>query len=250
MPEEGASFRRYPGATLDECIRLVELVVSKMGMGTHTAEDLASALGMSAAGGATKRKIAAMAAFGLLDRGAGQYSISGLTRSLLRPMPGERPTLLRKAFENVPLYRDVLQAFAEQGRLPDQDALAATLVRKYGIANASGDYAAKVLLESAAVAGIIDSERRFESALRSQSPDESRQTQQTIADLAGQASIEPTTRLGTTSISLQKPFAELTVAANLSARDLARIGKWLDQAAKPWLSFQVEEDDLGGEDDA
>lgn len=146
--------RSYPGVDLQASIENLTQIVQELGMGANSRLGLSKALGSEGITGSTARKIASMGAFGMLDKVGGAYQVSALGKKILRPLPGEEQVLLAQAFEHVTLYREILDAFASDGRLPK--SLGTILERNHGIVPPNGDAAAKTLLESGQRAGIID----------------------------------------------------------------------------------------------
>jgi len=251
MADETKAYRRYPGASLEDSIDAIELVIKNLGLGTHTIDELANALSLSPNGGATKRKIAAMAAFSLLHRNSRGYEVTKLARTIVRPLPDELPGLLKQSFEGVPLYQEVLAEYKETSRFPAH--LGRVFERKFGISDGNGELAAKIFLESAKYAGIASEDGYIldvveEKALAA-SPIHNQATIQEVADVFRLKSEEVShLKPATLTITLAAPASELHVPAKLSARDVAKITKWLEAAVKPWLGLQIE--DLDEEADA
>lgn len=248
MAEEKA-FRRYPGANLRECVQMLDQVVGRIGTGVHDADVIAEALKMSPAGGATKRRIAAMATFGLFNRTNKGYEVTKLAKSILRPLPGELPELLQEAFSSVPLYKEVEETYKDEGRLPD--ALPIIFERRFGISSGNGEYAARVFVDSARFAGVIDEAGRYVTSA-GQVEDEDPQVQapnQPINAPITMVELASRERQPDLTIELAQPHARLSVGRDLNAIDVRRIMKWLDKAVKPWLEFQSPEE-LDGEAEA
>lgn len=227
---------------------MLEQIVGRLGGGGHPMESIAHAIGMSPSGGATRRKIGAMTAFGLLTKTPTGYAVTKLAKSILRPLPGELPQLLQESIQEVPLYRDLLDTYRPDGKVPL--ALPIVLERKFGISSGNGEYAAKVFIESARFAALIDEEGNFvgnEGAPVVEAPEprapEARATL-TLSDLANQPVKEELT------IVLGNPPSRLSILSGLSTPEVKRIINWIDFAVKPWLQFQATDTELDGEANA
>jgi hypothetical protein len=229
-------------------------ITQRIGVGTHTAEQLAYALEMSPLGGATKRKIGALGAFGFIDRVASGYVTTSLGKRLLRPMPGETEQILKEAFMSVPIYQEVWSAYQGEGVLPT--ALGVVLERKFGISDGNGEFAAKVLRDSALYAGLINEVGVFTRPAEEPGPTVPGNPGPTLQQLAehtaqSEGDNKPEAKMhSVASITLSNPRAELRVPEHLGGKDLRRVTRWLDEAVKPWLRLQVEEEELDEEANA
>jgi hypothetical protein len=216
-----------------------------LGLGAHEREQIAKALGHPAESGASNRKIGALSMYGLLDRGSGGYAISSLGKSLLRPLPGEEPELLRAAFLSVPLYQEVFERYAPEGRLPQH--IPQLLERSFGIVAPSGDYAARTMIQSAKYAGLLDEDLSFTAAeerLATAAPDAAVESVTQRAPEVSHSTVADTSasRAGA-RVMLSNPAVEVTAPSTMTQRQKDRVVAWLDKVVKPWLEFQIEETD-------
>ncbi len=235
--------RSYPGASLSESVANVRLVSSGLGSGQHKREDVSRAIGSPAVSGASARKIAAMVAFGLLNRTGDGYSVSSLAKSILRPLPDEEPVLLRKAFFNVELYKSVYEAYKADGKFPE--ALAITLERKFGIADEIGTYAARILLDSARTAGVVDASGSFVS-LEDRSTDQ--ENGAPPPPETPPPAVNPTeTFPDRIAIELPRPYARFETSRRLTGTEKERLLNWINKVLVSQLEFLVEEIDLGAD---
>lgn len=245
---EARSFRRYPGSDLRDCVEMIGAVYKANGVQWTSADLVAEALGMSPRGGATGRKIGALAAFGLLEKGSEGYRISDLAKRVLRPLPGELEEALREAFLNVPLYRDVLDRYRPDGRLPD--GLPRFLDRVFSVAVASADYAAKVLLDSGNYARILDGSEILGSdekivPTEPQKPVEvnpGQESKVTVDEPPTPDPKLPNVDTSLISIELPNPRAVFTTKSKLTSKDKARLLSWIDKVLKAQLEFLIEEE--------
>jgi len=155
-----ARSRSYPGYGLQECVAWAESIRQQLGSGSHDRESVARALGSRGVNGASARKVASLAHFGLLDRVSHGYSLSPLSDSVLKPIEdSEQRHALMTAFMNPALYREVMACYSVGEVLPRQ--LATILCRKHRIQDSVSADAARILLESARFSGIIDEGNRI-----------------------------------------------------------------------------------------
>lgn len=242
MAERKKRSRGYPGITLADSISNLRVIQQGMGLGAHDREAIAKALGHEAETGASNRKIGALNMFGLIDRGANGYAITNLGKSLLRPLPGEEPDLLRKAFLNVPLYAEVFEKYKPEGRLPQH--ISALLERYFGILPPSGDYAARAMIQSGKYAGLLDDDLEFIDAepktasnfgtVEVCAPNVEAQVERHPREAATKPSDRAT-------VMLSNPAIELSAPASMTSKQKDRVVAWLDKVVKPWLEFQIEE---------
>jgi len=139
-----------------------------------------------------------------------------------------------------------------EGRLPS--ALPALLERNFGIMHPNGSYAAKVFLDSAMYAGLIDSDGSFIEAGPYQETDmeaEADEQQESADDQARTASDKSEKPKDfppeVISIELPVPGIKLIAPKTMTQKQKERAILWLDMVAKPWLQFIVEEEQEEGE---
>ncbi len=239
--------RGYPGVNLADTISNLRVVQQGLGLGAHEREAIAKALGHPAETGASNRKIGALSLFGLLDRGPGGYTITNLGKSLLRPLPGEEPELLRSAFLSVPLYQEVFDKYGPEGRLPQH--IPQLMERLFGIVAPSGDYASRTMIQSAKYAGLLDDDLSFTAAENvsataipeSAAGSVAHTSQDRIANQDSRPVISG--EQSSARVMLSNPMVEVSAPSSMTQRQKDRVVAWLDKVVKPWLEFQIEESD-------
>ena len=121
----------------------------------------AEALGYtSGTSGMPARKLAALVHFGLLIRRRGAYQVSPLGHQLLSTSDlSEVRRARREAFLNPALFREIVSAYQDDGRLPRYFAEA--LVENFGIAERARRGVAKIFLASGQFAEILNQDGEF-----------------------------------------------------------------------------------------
>jgi len=242
--------RAYPGVSLQDSISNLRMVSAAIGQGANTRLDIAIALGSERETGATSRKIATMIMFGLVQKSGEGYSITSLGKKILRPLPGEEMTLLKEAFLSAPLFADILERFGPEKRIPE--ALGRILERSFEIVAPNGDYAARIFMESARHAGIVDPERNLLSATGEtdleEQFDEQEDGEGVEANPQDELKTPPPSSTNPpsikTSITLLNPFAVFETSASLTSKQKKRLEEWLEQVVKPWIKFNLIEEEL------
>ncbi len=158
--------KAYPGTTLEECVQLAIKIKRNLGGSKHSRETLARGMGFSGVSGAVAPRIAALVYFGLLEKSGSEYWLSDESKRVTDPLDAdEKQTALRAAVRIPSLYRDLLDKFEPDGRLPEQ--LSIHLHRFHGIAANAAEKAADIFRQSVVYAGIVNEEGRFVEALGS-----------------------------------------------------------------------------------
>lgn len=165
--------RAYPLLSLEQGRLAVGEIRAALGAGCYSREVLAEALGhTNAYGGPGARKIAALAQFGLLSRRAGLYSPTPLAERVSAAEPGtlDGQAALREALQRPPLFRELLERYAAQERVPSQ--LASVLWKDHGITRKASELAAENFKLSARYAGVLDAQGtlRLPQSTRSPAP--------------------------------------------------------------------------------
>jgi len=189
--------------------------------------------------------------FGLIERTPTGYAITNLGKSLLRPLPGEEPDLLRDALQSVPLYGEVFEKYRPEGRLPLH--IPQLLERYFGILPPSGDYAARTMIQSAKYAGLINEDLEFvDDEVKAPTTVGETEERPSPSSPSAQFESQPGERLrggaGRAMVMLSNPSIELSAPSSMTPRQKDRVVAWLDRVVKPWLEFQIEEsEDSAGE---
>lgn len=149
----------YPSLSLREAVELVDRVRNGLGSGEVTREQIAPVIGHENLSGPAASKVAAIAHYGLLDKGKGTYRVSELATKILSPIgDAERVEALQMAALQPSLFRSVYEKYSPDGRLPE--AIEAIMHRDYGVTREAAKTAHENLVESLVYAGLLDAETR------------------------------------------------------------------------------------------
>ena len=241
-----ARSRAYPVSSLEDAVKDLRTLDQELGRGRHDRNTLAQAIGYKAGSGLAARRIAALVQYGLVDRYKDEYAFSALADPMLHPVGGEQGEALRRAFFNVSLFAEVVNQYQEGGRLPRQ--LATLLYRQHRITSAAKDEVAEILRASACFAGIVDEEGRFldQAAARpsgyethSNGSDDRPSDPPPPSDPSRLPATDPSPPLGITvstasqlqRVPLTHGWAEISLPATLTARDLKKLRKLIEFVA-------------------
>ncbi len=215
-------------------------ILATLGDGAFGREVLAEVLGYSNAhGGPGARKIAALAQYGLLRRRAGLYSPTTLARRIVESGDApSRASALRRALRQPPLFRDLLERYAPQGRVPAQ--LASVLWRDHGITRKASRGAAETFWKSARYAGVLDRDGALlpggDSAGPTRPGRRPKEGPRDAGQLAVRSASESEQRF---EFALTKGrVARLSLPLSLCRRDLDIVRRQID-----FLEYQVSEEE-------
>jgi hypothetical protein len=142
-----------PGESLPAAIQLLQQVRDKLGFGTASRESVAEALGYRSLNGTSRRKIAALTHFELLDRNGAVYRISEIGKQILMPRDTtEYRSALGTAARKPAFYQKLATRFEGQA-VPG--LLTNILVREYGVLPQTSEEAARLFRESMEFAGLL-----------------------------------------------------------------------------------------------
>lgn len=146
--------RRYPAASLREAIGMVEAVHRGVGLNGGARETLAQALGHTTLNGTSKRKLATLVQFGLLEKDGERYRIStGIGRRILMPVNDrERNEAIAEAARRPLLFQEIGMAY-DGHMLPSM--LANVLAREHGVLPQTSAEVAQIFTESVEFAGLL-----------------------------------------------------------------------------------------------
>lgn len=172
--KEPSRSRAYPSIDLQEAMTVLLRLIEELGFEENDRDSIARLLGYAnGSSGIGARKIAALVHFGLLQRHGNRYKPTELARSLweaCRPQTEETRriqveeelrALLRRAFLNPPLFREILDAYRHEGSLPRHLAHA---LREHGITESAKHEVARILMDSAEYSGVVASDGVFQNA--------------------------------------------------------------------------------------
>jgi hypothetical protein len=140
---------------------VVRKQIEGLGGGAHDRGEIAQALGYtSGASGGVIRKISAVTQFGLLLNHQGLYGPSELAREILAEKDeGRLKEHRRKAFLHPALFREIIEQYLPAGHIP---RLLAHTLRDYRIAANARDEVARIFMDSALHARVLDTSGVFE----------------------------------------------------------------------------------------
>jgi hypothetical protein len=138
---------RYPSIQLKDAATAVEKLFQEIQRSSVDGNTASKALGYSGENGAARTKLAALNAYGLIDRGKKLTKVTELGVSVAHPLEDSRDRGLREAALNPPLFKEIW----ENHRQCSESVLASTLVHK-GLDASSAAQAAKIFKENVAFA--------------------------------------------------------------------------------------------------
>jgi len=148
--------RAYPALDLRAAILAAKKIFDDLGQGPHSRAALARGLGYGGFCGAASARIGALAHFGLLEKFAGNYSISPAALALFDFHQKDRQKEIFAAAATPALFAALAARFAG-GALPKN--LPAILAADYGIAANAAPAAAKNFAATFEFAGILKDNR-------------------------------------------------------------------------------------------
>ncbi|HEX6899798.1 MAG TPA: hypothetical protein VF789_08795 [Thermoanaerobaculia bacterium] len=155
--------RAYPAINLSEAVEVLRKLRTEIGLGPRDREAIARALGYAGGNsGIAARKTAALAHYGIMDLRQGMYTPTAVAEDLLRDKDDERFLVaLRKAFLSPSLFQEITRRYEPVGRVPRQ--LPLTLSLDHGIQDQAVEDVARIFMESATYALILESDGTFRS---------------------------------------------------------------------------------------
>lgn len=145
----------YPAIPLEQAVELVGKVRHGLGGGDVTREQIAPQIGHEKATGPANTKIAAMAHFGLLEKGKGAYRVSELATRILTPISDQEKTdAIRQAALRPTIFASIYQKYVPEGKLPA--ALESVLQREYSVTPAAAKTIRDNLIATLTYAGLME----------------------------------------------------------------------------------------------
>lgn len=149
----------YPVIDLKKAVELIEMLLSAIGKASASKEDVAKALGYSGVNGKSKRVIAALIQYGLINGRASEHKLTELSLQLLFPDDDRyKREAIRRAAMKPGLFKVLIDKYAG-GTIPG--LLSNILVTSHGINPSSGEDAVKVFRSTLEYAGLLDQEGRI-----------------------------------------------------------------------------------------
>lgn len=144
----------YPGIDLGESVELVARLRDKLGQGPHKRSAAAVGIGYNTLSGASSRKIAALAHFGLLNRTGDTYTVSNLANRILFPTSNEdKEMAIIEAAKQPNLYSLLLTKYSGE-KLPAM--LQNVLYADYGISPSAAPEAVSAFTETMKFSRLLD----------------------------------------------------------------------------------------------
>jgi hypothetical protein len=158
---ESARSRSYPAISLPEALEALSRQIEGLGSGARDRGEIAQALGYtSGSSGIAGRKISAVSQFGLVLNNHGLYEPTELAREILAEKDEDRLKEHRRtAFLNPSLFREIVEEYLPQGKVP---RLLAHTLRDYRISANAREEVARIFMESALYARVLDTSGVFE----------------------------------------------------------------------------------------
>lgn len=136
----------YPGVSLREAVNLAETLYEEFDRKEMTDMEAVEEWGYTALSGTSRRKLAALKHYGLLDNREDGVAVSDRTLAILRPAdPNERIAELKKALYEPNVFRGIQEDFED---LPTTGRLTAYLVRDKGFSDDASKKVDEVFRES------------------------------------------------------------------------------------------------------
>jgi len=159
-PKEGATpaerSRRYPAISLSKTVEFLKSVKEKIGNREISRSMLANVFGVKPSSGDFSTKLAALAHFGLIEKGTGGIKISSRGIRILSPLnEEERKGALLEAFREPSLYKEIIAKWGGIALPPNFERV---LHRNYGITEEAAPRACEAFMKSAAYAEAIGSD--------------------------------------------------------------------------------------------
>jgi len=155
--------RSFPSYSLAETLQNAELVKKNLGGYPSSREDISKAIGSERITGASAKKIATMAHFGLIRKAGAKYVLSELYQKITHPLSAEeKSAALVEAFLRPPIYSELVEKLRPSGAIPEH--LPTILIRDFEVLEGSAEVAKRVFIESAIFAGVIGPDMKFKSA--------------------------------------------------------------------------------------
>jgi hypothetical protein len=137
---------------LREAVEGVEKLFAEIQRSSVDGTSASKALGYSSEHGASRTKLGALNAYGLIDRGKKLVTVTELGIAIAHPLEDSRARGLKEAALRPPLFKEIW----ENHRQCSESVLASTLVHK-GLDTGSAAQAAKIFKANIAFAGLTDS---------------------------------------------------------------------------------------------
>ncbi len=236
---------KTPGLNLGGAIELLSRVREGVGFGRASRETVAQALGYSSINGTSKRAIAALSHFGLMERsGSAALVISELGKRILVPRDQEeRKSAIAEAAKQPALYQKLFDRFGGHG-LPG--LLPNMLVRDFGVLPTSSEDVARFFRESVEFAGLLRNgvlhseldESRPLTSSNSEDEDSSATPPDTVrqdervtprpSENTGGVDLKVGSQRYTIPLDRHGRLATIDIPIPVSSSDLRRIGRWAE----------------------
>jgi hypothetical protein len=225
---------RYPAYDLDASVEVAQRLHERAG-GVANLKTLAVYLGYSGThNGSFINRMAAARLFGLVDGPPTDVALTERARAILMPEYDDSETQARvEAFEQVPLYRAVLDAF-EGKQLPAQEGLVNALQNRYDVPAGKARGVLDRLIKSADQAGLFKISGDRSRMIRPRLDDVSRRLRASDGELSAPSAGE----LGARAEVVTPRAASRHKLIDGALDELPAIGvAWTEEGLQQWLDL-------------
>ncbi len=218
----------YPYFNLKDSIDFTRMVENLSGRGTASDEAVASELGVATTTKSFNYKVSSAKQFGLLIKTKEGMQVSDRGRLLLHPVNDqETPKIIKECFKLPPLYSKLIKNY-ENLSLPKPESIANLMFNQLGITASMKDHAAKIFLESANFAKVIDNQGKLNLLNEEKVFIESPKNEET-SKLEVEVDIPDQKEFQTVQMALSGgKNAKLIVPRDINGKDVERIKKMID----------------------
>jgi hypothetical protein len=174
---------KTPAESVVGALELLRLVRDAIGFSPASSEIIVHALGHETLNGTSKRKLAVLNHYDLLERvGKSAYRVSPLGKALLAPRDdNEYKTTLVEVARRPKLFQELFRRYGSQ---PLPGALKNILIREFGVQSSSSEQLVSVFKETAEAAGLLRNGILYDAL-----PDEPRILEPSAAESAGASAV-------------------------------------------------------------
>ncbi len=145
--------RKYPGASLAECIDFIEKIEKFNGPVGY--KQMAELYSVTTSANSFKAKVSSSKQFGLIEADGQKIELTKIAKSYLYPVSVDsKAKILNEVVYNPQLYKELIDRFNGK-QLLDTNVLANLLFNDYDIIKTSKDVAAKAFIDTIEFVGIV-----------------------------------------------------------------------------------------------
>lgn len=236
VPREKSTL--YPYYDLKESVEFAKLVQGIAGKGSASEDALAAELKVTVRTKSFTYKVSSARQFGLLSKTNEGLQLTDRAKRIINPVNEETdvPALLKEAFQLPPLYNKLIAKY-NGVKLPALQSIANLLCNDHGITVVAKERAAKVFVNSAQYAKVVDSDGILIAKERDIYPDEEENKIQTPqkdfsspTDIVDQPlTLEKQLEYQTVQLALSGGRnAKLVVPRDITSKEVDRMKKLID----------------------